>query len=182
MNDELVLNNVNLIYYVLKRLELFDKKELYEEIGMIALVKASKKYNPTLNYKFSTLAVKYITNEILRHIQIQNYKKRKCNDVIISLDDFILNEQRMYHDVIADKYNLEEEFIKKEKIDFLYRCLDMLDKEQQFIIKSYFGLEKAEKLTQKEIGEKLNISPQMVRHKMRQGFKIIKKIMEEKYD
>lgn len=182
MNDELVLNNVNLIYYVLKKLELFDKRDLYEEIGMIGLVKASKKYDPSLGYKFSTFAMTFITREILRYIQVQNYQKRKCKNVIISLDDFVLNEQRMYHEVIADKFDLEEEFEKNEKIRLMYRILNILNEEQQFIIKSYFGLEKAEKLTQKEIGEKLNISPGMVRHKMRQGFKIIKKIMEEKYD
>lgn len=44
--DDLVLNNTNLIYYILQKMGLYSQKEYYYDIGMMGLVKAASTYDP----------------------------------------------------------------------------------------------------------------------------------------
>ena len=43
--NKLILENINLVYHILKKMGLYDKLDEYYDIGIIGLVKASKKYD-----------------------------------------------------------------------------------------------------------------------------------------
>ena len=45
--NDLVLENVNLIYHILKKMNLYQEKEYYYEIGLMGLVKAASVYDPS---------------------------------------------------------------------------------------------------------------------------------------
>lgn len=52
MNDELVLNNLNLIYYVMHKNGFGHKLEEYYDVGLIGLVKAARDYDPSKRCSF----------------------------------------------------------------------------------------------------------------------------------
>jgi DNA-directed RNA polymerase specialized sigma subunit len=43
--DELILNNTNLIYRVLQKMNLYDQREYYYEIGLLGLIKAAYNFD-----------------------------------------------------------------------------------------------------------------------------------------
>ena len=44
--NDLVLDNTNLIYYVLQKMNLYNQREYYYDIGMMGLVKAASTFDP----------------------------------------------------------------------------------------------------------------------------------------
>ena len=45
MKNELIENNINLVYHVIKQLGLYNKLEDYYDVGLIGLVKAAKNFD-----------------------------------------------------------------------------------------------------------------------------------------
>ena len=68
-DEKLVLDNVNLIYLVLKKLGLYNNHEEYFDLGMIGLVKGAKTFNKELGYNASTYLYRCIYNEIYCHLR-----------------------------------------------------------------------------------------------------------------
>lgn len=67
--EELVLNNQNLIYYMIKKYEKYYAKEDLFQAGAIGLIEAAKHFNPSYEFKFSTFACKYILGEVKKYIR-----------------------------------------------------------------------------------------------------------------
>lgn len=159
--EEMVLNNENLIYYVLKQLHLYNQLEEYYDIGMIGLCKAAKNYNENFGIKFSTFAVPYIKGTILTHIK-RNKNKIHMNAISLNTPLAENDTKTIYlEDTIYDN-KFEEELQKKEEIIFLEKALNKLSEEEKQIIYLYFYKE----LNQIEIGKILNLSQAHISRKI----------------
>lgn len=80
--ETLYLHNINLIKMVAKRFSVsinarFDFEDLFQE-AYIGFVNAAKNYNPSLNIKFSTIAVQCMTNSIM------TFLKHNCSPLKIT--------------------------------------------------------------------------------------------------
>ncbi len=64
---ELILTNQNLIYSIIHRFRSRDYEDLFQ-IGCIGLIKAYRKYNQSMNVKFTSYAYNYIVGEIYQYI------------------------------------------------------------------------------------------------------------------
>lgn len=69
MTEDEIEEYSNLIYSITKYFEAYKYKEdLYQE-GVVALLKAKQKYNPSYDVKFSTFAFKYIYGEMSKTVR-----------------------------------------------------------------------------------------------------------------
>lgn len=117
--DKIVENNIGLVHYVAGK---FTGRGVdYEDlvgIGSIGLVKAAKKFNKSLNFKFSTYAVPLIIGEIKRYLRddgiIKVSRKHKEN---LSKINFFIEEYQKKNDSspqiseISHALNMNEEDI-----------------------------------------------------------------------
>lgn len=160
MKDKLVRANVNLIYHVLKRLNLYDQKDDYFDIGMIGMIKGINTYKDNKGYKISTYLSMCIKNEILKELRKANAYKRLADKNTVSLNKDIHNhgeDECMLIDLIKSDIDIENDLIKKELINKLYNELYQLKERDRFIIFKRFGLDDDRIMTQKEIATVLNI-------------------------
>ena len=67
IKEKLILDNINLIYMVLKRYNLYNQLDEYYDIGMIGLVKGANSFSEDKGYKVSTYLTSCITYEILNY-------------------------------------------------------------------------------------------------------------------
>lgn len=82
--EELILNNMPLVYHVIhKYYPKYARDEDVEQCGMIGLIQAVDGYDETKS-KFSTYAVTIIRREINREL-----KRREADKMLVSLDDLI---------------------------------------------------------------------------------------------
>lgn len=81
INDDLIRSNEKLVYSLIKKYSNNDNYEDLYQVGMLAIIKAAKKYDENSNVKFSTYAYLYVKGEILRAI---NSKSVKINKEVIS--------------------------------------------------------------------------------------------------
>ncbi len=177
-SDELVLNNINLIYHVLRKLNLYNQCDEFYDIAMIALVRASKRYDESLDYKASTYLIRAIENEIFQELKRRQTKSRKANYNCKYLEEQITDDCRLL-DLLEDDINLEEEIMKKEQLSLIYKAISNLNEREQFIINSTFGINNHKKLNQNQIGQKLNVSHTVVSRVLSRAIKKIRKQCEE---
>lgn len=168
--DELVIDNVNLIYHTLKKLKMYHLLDEYYDVGMIGLVKASKHYTEEKG-KFSTYACTCIANEIKLELRKQTSNKR--NAEIISINKIIHSDGSgdiTLADTIGSEENIEEKLIEEEQYRIMYKLISELEREDRELIKDYFGLGRKRK-TQLELAECMDLSQAQVCRRINQIIK-----------
>ncbi len=67
--DEIIKQNSNLVYGICSKYHGYcDKEDLYQ-VGMIGLINAYKKFDPTRDVKFSTYAFSYVLGEVNKYVR-----------------------------------------------------------------------------------------------------------------
>lgn len=172
--NELIINNENLIYHIIKKMNLYHRVEEFYDIGLIGLCYASKKYNSEKGYAFSTFASKCIKNEILREIRKNNFDKCKANFDCISLNQTFSEDNCVeIQELIPSTINIEEDYIKKEQLEEIKEEIKKLSNKEQYIINHIYELDDNKKMNQCEIAKELKVSQAEVSRRL---IKIIKKI------
>lgn len=178
MEDKIVTDNINLIYHVLKKYGLYRNLDEYYDVGLIGLVKGVKSYDNSKGYAISTYLVKCITTEVLAYQRKTTTKKRGGGIKDISIYTPINDEENELLDVIPSNENIEENTIKKEQLEMIYKEISKLSDRDKFIICSKYGLLGHKELTQEQLANETGLSQSYV-------CRIIKKIIEDvrrKYD
>ena len=171
--DELVLNNTKLIYMVLKQLGLYNQRDEYYDVGMIGLMKAANKFDPSKGTKFNTYASHIIRTTILYEIRKENQPKRQSNKNTISLDTVIHRGDTdvRLKDVLPSDFNVENYLIEQERMEALNKAISTLnDEERSLLLKKYLGV------SQKVIAKDLKITQATVSRRLK---RIIKKLRIE---
>ena len=156
----LIERNLRLVAHIAKKYQgaEVDMEDLIS-IGTVGLIKAVMSYNLDKNSKLGTYAARCIENEILMHFRA----RKKCSREVsiyepigtdkegneISLLDIIESEQVDTADQMQTSQDIKTMLISFEQV---------LDEREKIILMMRFGILGQKELTQREIGEKLNIS------------------------
>lgn len=182
MNEELVVNNLGLVSYTINQMNLKCDYEDFYDAGVEGLIKASSKFGENQKCKFSTFAVACIKNEILKELHVRSYNKRKANYVAFSLNKTNEKIDVPFENLLKSDFDLEQDILKKEKIELLKTIISILEPKDKFMMEHYFELWGNKKMEQKEIAKILNVKQSYVSHRIKRAMRIIKKIMEDKYE
>lgn len=163
-NDEmdLINNNINLAYkvawdYNIKLSGCVDLEEL-QSLCFLGLVKASRTFDRTKNFEFSTYAYTVMRNEIIHYF---NKFKKHTQDLSLSQE---ISDDRYLEDILSDNFNVEDEAAKNIKIELLYKFINELDDfDKSILMYSLNGL------TNKQIGLKLGKSEAYIGDKYRKA-------------
>ena len=144
MNDKMFIDNQKLIYFVINKMGIkYNFQECYDA-GEIGLIKAMKTFDESKGFKFSSYAIKFVKNEICKYLQYSNRKRRKGDLKDTSLDIDIIQNVALL-EIIDSGIDIENDCIEKEKIDLLNTIIEILEPNDNYMIKHYFGLGKYEK-------------------------------------
>ena len=147
-----------MMYSILKKYGLYNKREDYIDVCYIGYAKALKKYDSSKS-KPTTYIYKCIENELLCEMRKENAKKRQREEASL---DYIYDEYgHDLEDLISSDVNIENDFIEKEQNNQLCEAIKKLSKREQYIIKYSFGINCDEK-TQEEIGKYLGVTQAQV--------------------
>ena len=146
-------DNINLIYFVLKQLNMYNKDGIdeYFDVGMLGLVKGLKTYSESKGV-ISTYLVKCIRNEIVMELRNQKTGKRNNGVKPISINT-PTTDNLTIEDTIKSNFDMLESIIKKERIKELGVAINTLKPvEKHVIIDIYFNNK-----TQLEIAEEIGV-------------------------
>lgn len=169
--EELVLKNQRLVYYLLNKLDISPNE--YEDmasIGKIGLVKAAATFDASKNIAFATYASRCINNEFFMH-----FRKEKSHMNDISLDEPIGDDGEGHEITLIDKLpSLDKDFTEQtEKTELFIKCvniaLNLLEPRERLII-----LYRIAGNTQSEIAKILNLSRSYVSKLETASYKTIK--------
>lgn len=184
MNEKLILDNIPLIYKVIKDMHCYWKTEdefqsLYDA-GLEGLIRGAKVYDPATS-KPGTYLYTCIKNMIVREIQTSEYDCRKINkQTMVSLNKEVNGENdTTYEDFIEDpNINIEEEIEKKLEIErLLYAVNSLENKKDKLAIKMYYGLDGYKPMTMQEVSEKMNVSRNMINIRLKRCLPKLKKYL-----
>ena len=160
--DELILDNMGLVYYVAKSRAInfqVSEDEENEMIGLgnIGLIKAADSFNPDLNYKFSTWAIPCINNEINYYYRAnKNYRMVSSFEVVIHFDE----ELGIYFylsDTLEANIDIERDYIKKIEYQEVREILNEIPSTERSIIEARYGFIDGVCRTQKEVEAMLGL-------------------------
>jgi len=147
-----------MMYSILKKYGLYNKREDYIDVCYIGYTKALKKYDSSKS-KPTTYIYKCIENEIMQCLRKENAKKRQRDDLSLN---YVYDEYgHDLEDLISNDVDIENDLVKKEDNYLLCEAISKLSKRERYIIQKYFGIN-CNKSTQAKIGEKLGISQMQV--------------------
>lgn len=180
--EELFIKNKPLIKKVIKDLgckyKTEDEYEEYVFYGILGLLNAIRKYKsdiPTSSSYFYTS----IKNSILHSFIIKTSNTRKINYMYLKSFDEVLLEDSSLYEVIPDTtINLEEDLLKKEQYEFLYKALDKLKPSYKKIICENYGIG-IKKKTLDVIAKESKVSRQAINVKKKLALKKLKKYILE---
>lgn len=155
--DELIINNIKLIYVVLKKLHMYNFEDIdrYYDVGMIGLVRGAKKFDSSLGIKPSSYLTKCITNSILLEKRKENRPSNVNFDNTLSLST-IVHENITLEDILQSNVDIQKDIEKEESIEELYRAFLRLSKSEQIVLQHSYGIFNSEKLSQKDIANTLH--------------------------
>ena len=147
-----------MMYSILKKYGLYNKREDYIDVCYIGYAKALKKYDSSKS-KATTYIYKCIENELMQCLRKENAKKRQREESSL---DYVYDERgHDLEDLISNDVDIENDFIEKEQNNQLCEAIKKLSKREQYIIKYSFGFGCDEK-TQEEIGRYLGVTQTQV--------------------
>lgn len=183
---QLVIDNYNLIHYVLKRYknQIEDNYEEYEQEAAIALCLAAMRFDKDKGFSFSTFAISYIDGFIKKH-RMQNmfpikfsrqafYSGEPEKVSFLSLNQQIpdIDGYQEFGEIISSNQLIEDDTIFM--IDF-WQALKKKFKEKDFEFIKLF----LEGYKQKEIAKMKNCSVSYVSKKISKAKKIIQDCLKQ---
>lgn len=145
-------DNINLIYFVLKQLNIYNRNGIdeYFDVGMIGLTKGLQTYTESKG-AISTYLVNCIKNEILMEMRNQKTVKRNNGAKPISINTPTADNLTI-EDIIKSNFDMLEYEIKNERIKELGIAINTLKPvEKRVIIDIYFNNKKQLEIA-KELG------------------------------
>lgn len=180
--DILIEHNLRLVAHIVKKYD--NKNEDIDDlisIGTIGLIKGIDSFNKSKNAKMTTYVAKCIENEILMY-----YRSNKHNNKNISLNEPIGYDKEGDEITLLDvlktsKPDYALEIHNQDNIKLIDKYFSVLNKREKEIIIKRYGLDDTDKLTQKEIAKKFNISRSYVsRIEKRALTKMLKEYIKNK--
>ena len=156
----LIERNLRLVAHIAKKYQGTDvEMEDLISIGTVGLIKAIMSYDKDKKSKLGTYAARCIENEILMHFRM----RKKCSREVSIYEpigtDKEGNEINLLDIIEAEQMDAVEQMQMQQDMKALEGYIDtVLDEREKEILLMRFGLRGQKELTQREIGEKLNIS------------------------
>jgi len=176
----MILENLNLVYFILKQMGLYKDKEEWFDVGIIGLIKGIKGYNPDYGLALSTFVCRCIKNEILIEIRKNNSNKGKVNMNCVSLEQEIYNngagEPILLKDQISSDYDLEKEIIKN---DVMLNLLNVLNDKEKYVLVHTYGLFGNEIYKQCKMSKELKKSQTQISRILKKAIEKIKEVQNE---
>ena len=156
----LIERNLRLVAHIAKKYQGTEvEMEDLISIGTVGLIKAILSYDKDKKSKLGTYAARCIENEILMHFRA----RKKCSREVSIYEpigtDKEGNEINLLDIIETEQIDTVEQLQTREDVKALQKYIDIvLEEREKEILLMRFGLRGQKELTQREIGEKLNIS------------------------
>ena len=153
-NEDLVLNNIKLAYSVAWSMKSTGIEiEDLQALALLGLVKAARDYDKDRGYKFSSLAITIMRNEILQEVRRQRKQQNH-----VSLNSPIADGLYTLADMLEDKKN----GFAEAEIQMMIEGLEENEKKAVWLV-FFQGLKQA------EAADIIGVSQSMTSHYYRSG-------------
>lgn len=177
---EAIIENQNLIYFVLKKIGKYDQHEELFDVGMIGLIKGVDSYNENKNVKLSSYLYKCILNELTMHLRKQNAKCRKGLTISLS-EEFYDGKGTIvtFENMLESKVDIENEIHQKILMENVEHEFNNLTNLEKYVLDHLFELHGKTRLTQKEIGEEIGYGQPYINRLKARALKKIREALAE---
>ena len=169
MEDELINEHKGLIYLAIKEEHLYwrtqDEYQEFIDAGYDGLLKGIRTYDESKGIKPSTYYYTCIKHEMLRVIQVKEYKKNSMKTVSLNTLIDKLDYTELI-DMIPSDVNIEQELLNKEQKERLMYHIDHLPNERdRLVIKMLYGLDGFETTNISGIARKWGVNKNAIIHR-----------------
>lgn len=95
LTDNLISSYEKLVYSIISKYSNESNKEDLFQVGMMGIIEASKKYDSSLEVKFTSFAYKYILGEVLKYLR-EDRNIKISRDIIRDYKKIMITKDHMY--------------------------------------------------------------------------------------
>lgn len=180
--NEKIMKHYRLIYLIINELHCNrNDEDEYFFYGLMGLYNGINTYNSTKGIKETTYYSRCIKNAIIMQFNYKSRAKRNNKKYEISINT-PLSDTHTIEDILVSNINIEEEIIRKEQLELIYKTLNEArnSRFKQYLYE-FYGINQPRKKL-KEIALKHGVSEHNVGTSIKQGIeRIRKKVLEEYY-
>ena len=177
----LIERNLRRVAHIAKKYQGTDvEMEDLISIGTVGLIKAIMSYDKDKNSKLGTYAARCIENEILMHFRTRKKQSREVSIYEPIGTDKEGNEISLLDIIETEQIDTAEQLQTFQDVKDVQEYIDtVLDEREKEIILMRFGLRGQKELTQREIGEKLDISRSYISRIEKKALQKLKAALEK---
>lgn len=175
--EKIILDNKGLVYHTIKKKNLLYRIDDLEDMGLIALVKGVDGYDADKGIKLSTYLCTCIDHEISNYLAYEKAQKRTAK--MVSLNTTISEDGTELIEVLGNDPYYEDEVIHAEMIDKINRRLAFLSEKDEYIFKSFWGIDGHKQKTSYELSKELNCSQQEISRRKEKMMNMMRYVLSE---
>ena len=177
----LIERNLRLVAHIAKKYQGTEvEMEDLISIGTVGLIKAIMSYDFGKKSKLGTYAARCIENEILMHFRARKKQSREVSIYEPIGTDKEGNEINLLDIIETEQMDTAEQLQTLQDVKAVQEYIDtVLEEREKEIILMRFGLRGQKELTQREIGEKLDISRSYISRIEKKALQKLKAALEK---
>ena len=145
-----------------------------EAEGVRALMEAARTYKKNIGNTFGVYAIPCVRNRLIKYIKKETaHQKNKKQPSIFA------NEEQQEVFIPDQSVNIEHDFVTKEVIEILHNAIEMLDPDDQLIIRASYGLDGETVRTQESMIEIFGVSQSSISKKKTSVLTKLRSILSE---
>ena len=177
----LIERNLRLVAHIAKKYQGTEvEMEDLISIGTVGLIKAIMSYDKDKKSKLGTYAARCIENEILMYFRTRKKQSREVSIYEPIGTDKEGNEINLLDIIETEQIDTAEQLQTLQDVKAVQEYIDtVLEEREKEIILMRFGLRGQKELTQREIGEKLDISRSYISRIEKKALQKLKAALEK---
>lgn len=177
----LIERNLRLVAHIAKKYQGTEvEMEDLISIGTVGLIKAIMSYDKDKKSKLGTYAARCIENEILMYFRTRKKQSREVSIYEPIGTDKEGNEINLLDIIETEQIDTAEQLQTLQDVKSVQEYIDtVLEEREKEIILMRFGLRGQKELTQREIGEKLDISRSYISRIEKKALQKLKAALEK---
>ena len=177
----LIERNLRLVAHIAKKYQGTEvEMEDLISIGTVGLIKAIMSYDKDKKSKLGTYAARCIENEILMYFRTRKKQSREVSIYEPIGTDKEGNEINLLDIIETEQIDTAEQLQTLQDVKAVQEYIDtVLEEREKEIILMRFGLRGQKELTQREIGEKLDISRSYISRIEKKALQKLKTALEK---
>lgn len=175
--NQIIIHNIRLVFWVInKYFQEIEQEEIFS-IGLIALIESVDTFDLKAQTTFATYACKCISYAIFNYLRHANYLSVESLDTVIYENN--KGNKLLVKDILPNQESTADTYENRELSNIIGSLVEELNPFDKTLVKSYFGWENNEAVSQKNLAQQFGLSAPQISRRITKSLRYLAQRLKE---